>query len=810
MILLRILGGLELEGPDGREITRVLAQPKRIALLVYLALAGSFVRRDTLLGLFWPESDTARARGALRQAVRFLRQHLGEETVVNRGEEEIAIAEGVVSCDAVAFRDALARGDQSAAVAIHRGELLPGFYLADAPELERWLETERAQFLRDASSAAIQLVAHAVSNEDGAAAIDFAHQALRWSGDDELVIRRLMATLDSVETRTAALQLYNDFAKRMQSEFGLDPAHETQLLAESIRKQDRKPLEAVERKVAGNAPASSAGLLDPRRILVLQLENRTGDPRLDHIGSMTADWIIQGLSEVAGFEVVSHTAVLSSSRYFERTTSGEEKLRAMAIDQRAGTVVSGVYYTIDEENLQFHVRITEAGSGTVRFAPPPVSAPRMAPLPAIEALREQVRGILAPALAERVTHPAAASPPKYEAYRHYVEGIELFIQGNWSGALERLEQAAATDSGYVLPLLVSAITRWNRGELAEAETLCARVAARRETLRPFEGALLDMVQAWLRGDWVAAREATRRQAQLAPGSIANFGVAEESRRLNRPLEALGILEAMDPARGEMRGWIFYWLELTIALHMLGRHPEELEAATRARELFPEDPSVLLMEVRACAAIGQVAYVHRLIDERLSLAQPRYPDAAALMREAALELRAHGFMEPAEVLFRRSLEWYSGGASGDDSLMRRRAIARALYDAERWDDAREEFTAIVAAKSSDASPDTVHHAQLQTHLDLGYLGALAVRADDRTEAMRIDAQLAAMKSRYLYGRNTWWRAAMAALAGERDRATSLLRQSFSEGMPMEIALHADTHFEGLRGYEPWEQLMRPRG
>ena len=69
MIELRTLGTLDLRDGAMGEIRRVLAQPKRLALLVYLALAPAAPRRDSLLALFWPELDQGRARLALRQAV---------------------------------------------------------------------------------------------------------------------------------------------------------------------------------------------------------------------------------------------------------------------------------------------------------------------------------------------------------------------------------------------------------------------------------------------------------------------------------------------------------------------------------------------------------------------------------------------------------------------------------------------------------------------------------------------------------------------------------------------------------------------
>jgi DNA-binding SARP family transcriptional activator len=54
MIELRTLGALELTSTDNSAVGSVLAQPRRAALLSYLALASprGFHRRDTLFALF--------------------------------------------------------------------------------------------------------------------------------------------------------------------------------------------------------------------------------------------------------------------------------------------------------------------------------------------------------------------------------------------------------------------------------------------------------------------------------------------------------------------------------------------------------------------------------------------------------------------------------------------------------------------------------------------------------------------------------------------------------------------------------------
>ena len=70
MIELRTFGTLELRDTERRDVRGVLAQPKRLGLLVYLALAhdGGFCRRDAVLPVFWPELDEQHARASLRQA----------------------------------------------------------------------------------------------------------------------------------------------------------------------------------------------------------------------------------------------------------------------------------------------------------------------------------------------------------------------------------------------------------------------------------------------------------------------------------------------------------------------------------------------------------------------------------------------------------------------------------------------------------------------------------------------------------------------------------------------------------------------
>src|SRR5256885_13464244 len=130
MIELRMLGRLSLTGADGREVRGLLGQPRRLALLAYLAAASpqGFHRRDSLLALFWPELDQEHARAALRQALHVVRDALGADVIVTRGDEEVALDFDLMWCDVVAFDRAVAAEQFSEALDLYRGDLLEGFF----------------------------------------------------------------------------------------------------------------------------------------------------------------------------------------------------------------------------------------------------------------------------------------------------------------------------------------------------------------------------------------------------------------------------------------------------------------------------------------------------------------------------------------------------------------------------------------------------------------------------------------------------------------------------------------------------------
>ncbi len=237
MIRFRILGGLDLRNGEGIEVRSVLAQPQRVGLLTCLALAGEtgFVRRDTLMGRLWPDSPQVRARHSLNQALYGLRRSLGRDTVVSRGDEEVCLDPASLWCDARAFETALLAGRDEEALELHRGELLPGFFLPDAPDFEAWLEEYRGRVRMGAASAAWRLSEEAEGHGHTAAAISWARRAMALSGDEETGARKLLRLFHRAGDRAAAVATYEALVRRLRADPGVEPSPETQSLFEEIR-----------------------------------------------------------------------------------------------------------------------------------------------------------------------------------------------------------------------------------------------------------------------------------------------------------------------------------------------------------------------------------------------------------------------------------------------------------------------------------------------------------------------------------------------------------------------------------------------
>ena len=338
-----MLGGVSLTDEAGAEVDALLRQPKHIALLAYLASPrpGTWHKRDSVLGTFWAEHDQARSRSAFRSALYTLRQHLPEDAIRSRGDNDLSVDPHLVSTDAAQMEDLIERGEYASALACYKGEFLPGIYVADAEGFDQWIEHERRRTRALASRAARQLSEQLEAKNDLAGAIDAARRNYDLDRGDEIAARRLISLLDASGDRAQAFAVYEEFRNYVYEAFGVRPSAETVALLDAIRTRHEPaylPV-AASPSSAPSTPAASAKPASPSRrsrtlalaaipvaiaaiawtvwpgkavapppraktLVVLPVANETGDPSLDYLASGIGDDLARAL-DIGSFNIRS-------------------------------------------------------------------------------------------------------------------------------------------------------------------------------------------------------------------------------------------------------------------------------------------------------------------------------------------------------------------------------------------------------------------------------------------------------------------------------------------------------------------------
>ncbi|HEX6964467.1 MAG TPA: FlgO family outer membrane protein [Gemmatimonadaceae bacterium] len=541
--------------------------------------------------------------------------------------------------------------------------------------------------------------------------------------------------------------------------------------------------------------------LDTHEVVVATFENQTGDTTLNALGQMAADWITEGIAQSGIVPVIDSRSAMASERdvaAHARSRDPVQHVRALAEQTGAGTVVWGSYYRVGD-TLLFQARVSDARDGRVLLAIDPISGSVTNPSPAVQLLGQRALGALG--ILFNVRHSdwiqGTNRPPTYAAYQAYMEGLDYEDKYQYAKAIERYTRAYALDSTFLQPLIFAADAyKEGTDDYARADSLLRIVSRSRDRLSPFDRQFLANQQAELAGDWSGALLAAREMERLEPGSEAAVLVAEEALWLNHPQEAADAFARVNPDQGWLKGWAGYWAYPTFAHHLLGDDRGALEIAREGRKRYPESQGALLGEVIPLASMGREKDIDDLIDESLRLPSDPSDNPSKVLRVALVELRGHGHEDAARRVAERAARWLATQPQPttiDDKLVR----LKLLYAMQHWDEAWALVNPLPAEVANDATW-------------LGFRGAIAARRGDSTEAKRVARTLALHPYPYSYGEPALWRARIAAVLGNRDQAVALVREAFAQGLAVDLYLHALSDFASLRGYPPFDELMRPRG
>ena len=800
MFRLCVLGQIDIRDPGGFEVRPVLAQPKRLAVLAYLAASRPLRlhRRDALLPLFWPDVAETRARNALRQALHQLRQALGPDVLTTRGADAVGVNTAALACDAADFENALDRGRLADALTAYGGEFLPAFSIARAAAFNEWLDETRQRLRSRAARAGWAFAEQQERAGNMAAAAACARRAAELTVDDERALRQLMLLLDRTGDCTGAIRAYEEFAARLHRELELEPSPDTRALHDSLRASNgaaTTSLAVTARRVtrAGVAHDRSTFTGTARssarpEVVVSSFDNLTGSRELDFVGRLAAGAVAQAVAETHLADVVAGDAPRDGPHATSSDADGCKRL-----------VIGGSYHIVEDVwQMQATLRLTPDGRiiGSISG----VIARRDRPWEAAYEVARRMSGVVAAHVDTQVASwaEAVAPPPSLEAHRAHIYGMELHLRGEYRAAISQFLKAANPDAGFTVPLLWAATASCNLQEYEQAAAIVEAVSACRSRLSPAERLGADYFTEWLAGDRGAALRTLERVAELVPDSEVLAQLGRDAMLCNRPRHAVDVLERVDPERGWIPSWTPYWQRLTEAYHMIGDHQRELDAGRRGRQQHPEAMGPLLYEARAHAAIGDPGAVSRIADEAVALDADRFMSAGELLFTAARELRSHDQPAAGVAMLDRAIDWQRercgiGVATFPDRL----ALARMYYEAAEWAQAAELLAPLQQERPEDTDV-------------LGTTGSLAARIGNEEAARSALSALRAKTGRFHYGRHLLWAARIASVQGDAGGAISLLRGAFARGAGHDVALHTDIDLARLSADERYRAMVQPSG
>ncbi len=336
MIRLRVLGVIDLRRKDGSSIDAVLRQPKRMALLTYLAASsgGAPRRRDVIVSMFWPEADDRHARDSLSAALSFLRRNLGPAALVTRGEEEVGCDPGEVAADVAEFLHAVEDRRYGEALSLYGGDLLPGLHVQGAPGFDEWLERERARLRSLAAASAASLAESVAAEGKMEAAATHARRAAELEPDDEKLLRRRIALEAAAGNRAAALRTYDEFAARLAVEYDAAPSPETAALVAAIRDHRAASPGGALENAPEDAKAVAAVDATPQPRARPALQSHPGATR-----RARGRWPSLGALSLL---VIALVAVLAALARRDTLTTGDELPLIVVADLSASDTVLGV------------------------------------------------------------------------------------------------------------------------------------------------------------------------------------------------------------------------------------------------------------------------------------------------------------------------------------------------------------------------------------------------------------------------------------------------------------------------------------
>ena len=659
------LGGLALLDQDGRAVSSL--GPRILALLTYLALATKPLSRDHVAELFWGDRDEDRARHSMREALSRVRQLLGPESIPQRSNSVIlsASASAPLSVDALALVSASIAGDTKTVAELYTGPFLDSVHTGGARSFEEWTDAQRStlesRFIAACAPECARL-------RDAGAWMECAELARRWLSaapldpKPALELLHALAAPGTADALRLATREYQHITERLAADFSLTPHSSVSAAADEMARRSFTltqiaPSIIVPVSVAdptdGEAPplrrrtmrhrtrwfvassAAAAGLValvilvshmslgrsgatDNSSLSIMPFEV-VGQTRDAWLATETPRLLDAALSRE---HVVSVVNVVEPARLREMLPDGDTSRVPSGADALAaarklgarwlltgGVTVGGGYYWLDASLTDVsnsrrirHVTITDTALDVV-------------------IAQTTARLVASLDMHDGGAQFAELEPNAVSAYRSYLRALQLRGQFRTLEATAALDEAIATDSGFVSAVMERRYMLGAVYDTAAVDSVRALDHAyfeHRQRATDFERLYVDSYVALHTGDHVRAEALSRALLARYPRDPRAYSRAMEilslhgrfAEEIDVAQRAIALDSAGQTADSAECGVCIGYRAMSEAASNMGDLPRAESAARHATSLRPEDPE-------AWAQLGAVLSARGRYDEAVA-------------------------------------------------------------------------------------------------------------------------------------------------------------------------------------------------
>lgn len=252
-------------------------------------------------------------------------------------------------------------------------------------------------------------------------------------------------------------------------------------------------------------------------LAILGFENKTGEDSLDWLQTGLPEILLTDLSQNGGVDLISQRRVLD---YIEanidetgKIPTHQESVEA-AKSLGATSILSGSFYKVGDQ-IRIDARIEDATSGKIRFGEKVVGND---PFGLVDSLTSKLASALQlEGMSGDTVSVATVTTSSPEAYKHYILGLEPFLNGEYDDAVAEFNKALEYDSTFAMPYMRIAMANIFQGRMQEGADYLKRALKYQDHLPQYEQNLLDIyADLWLRQRFDDAKTKLEMQVRNYP------------------------------------------------------------------------------------------------------------------------------------------------------------------------------------------------------------------------------------------------------------------------------------------------------